>query len=314
MLDYKEYNQSISDRFGVCLMKFANRFEVIRERTNINLKAFYTNKLSENYRYHRSILYQQFDIDGLAVEAIQRKNEEAKYVLIQLHGGAYVLGFNDTYRKVAQKYLSLVHQLKVFSLRYSLAPKHPFPTALHESVKLYQYILNQGFAPENIIIAGDSAGGGLTIATALYLRDHQLPLPKAIVTMSAWTNLAMDGESHQTNKHCDPMFGVGSIPLDVKAYTNGQDVRHPYISPKYANFHDFPEMLMFVGGNELIESDTMDVAEKAQHHTKVTVRKHLGMFHVYPLGFNKMKSSREAWRIIEKYLNDQLRGEKNGAF
>ncbi len=311
MLDYKEYNPTLSDRFGAGLMKFANKFDVIRQRTNINIKAFFTNKLSENYRYHRSILQEEFNLSGTKVEAIQKKDQHVKYALIQLHGGAYVLGYNDTYRKVAKKYLSLVPNLKVFSLLYSLAPKHPFPTALNESVSLFQYLLEQGFAPENIMIAGDSAGGGLALATALYLRDHDLPLPKAIVTMSAWTNLAMDGESHEKNKYIDPMFGVGSIPLDVKAYTNGQDLRNPYISPKYASYHDFPQLLMFVGGNELIESDTMDVAKKAKEHTHVMVRKHLGMFHVYPLGFNKMKSSRDAWQMIKNYMNNQLRGNED---
>lgn len=310
MLILYNHRQKISDKFGVSIMTFASKLNVVKERKDVKFKMLFTNTLSENYRFPPQIVEETLDLEGLKVECIEYKKSTPLYALIHLHGGAYVLDYNDTYRKVAKKYLSLKSDLKVFSPIYSLAPRKPFPNALNEVVRLYQYILAQGYDANHIVIAGDSAGGGLAIATTLYLRDHQIPLPKALITMSAWTNLAMNGKSHKENREIDPLFGEGSKPLNVKAYTKNFDVEDPYISPRYGDYSVFTDMLMFVGGDELIESDTLDVAEKAKENNEVIVHDFEGMFHVFPLGFNLMASSREAWKIIEEYLNKKLRGRQ----
>lgn len=308
MLIYKEHKQKRSDRFGVWIVKEAMHLENVRERGIVDFKSFYTSKLSPNYKYPRKVVEEDLYLDGLKVERVRHKGNTPKFALIQLHGGAYVLDFNDTYRKTALKYLSLHADMEVLSPIYSLAPQHPYPAALEESVRLYKYLLEHGYESSNIMIAGDSAGGGLAIATTLYLRDHDIPLPKALIVMSPWTNLAMNGESHEKNKYIDPMFGEGTKPLNVTAYVRRHDVTDPYISPKYGDFTRFTDMLMFVGGHELIESDTLDVAEAAKENNEIVVHDFQGMFHVFPLGFNKMHSSRMAWKLIKKYLKDKLEG------
>ena len=307
MLKYNVHEQSMSDKFGVWMMQQASKLQAVQEHGIVNFKFLYSSKLSKKHNYPKNITFKKLNLKGLVVERIAYKDEEQEFALIQLHGGAYVLGYNDTYRKVAKTYLDCVKGLAVYSPLYSLAPKHPYPAALNETVRLYQYLLDQGYTNDKIIIAGDSAGGGLSIATSLYLRDHSIPLPKALITMSPWTNLAMNGESHEKNKKVDPLFGEGSKPLDVDAYVKNNDVTNPYISPKYGNFDEFTDMLMFVGGDELILSDTLDVAELAKEHNEVEVHNFTGMFHVFPLAFKKISSSRTAWEIIEKYLNKKLR-------
>ena len=308
MLIYKEHEQKRSDRFGVWMIKKATLLNNVKERGVVDFKSLYTSTLSPNYKYPRSILKEDLDLEGLKVECIQRKGAHPTYALIQLHGGAYVMDFNDTYRVVAKKYLKISKDLKIFSPIYSLAPRHPFPQALNETVRLYQYLLKQGFSHDHIFIAGDSAGGGLSIAATLYFRDHDIPLPKALIVMSPWTNLAMNGKSHEENKHVDPLFGEGTKPLNISAYVRRNDVTNPYISPKYGDFTRFTDMLMFVGGDELIESDTLDVAEAAKDNNEVIVHDFLGMFHVFPLAFNKIHSSRTAWKIIKQYITDKTRG------
>jgi len=308
MLIYEKHNQKVSDKIGSSLVRQAQKLEVVRYRKEVNLKPIYTTSLSKNYRYPRSVKFDKFNIGTLKVEAISRKSEEQKYALIHLHGGAYIYEYNDIYRKVALMYLHSNVNLKVFSPLYSLAPEKPYPHALNDVVLLYNYLLEQGYSSENIMIAGDSAGGGLAIAVTLFLRDHSMPLPKALITMSAWTNLGMDGESHERNKYVDPMFGEGSVPLDVKAYTTTNDIKASYISPLYGNFKEFTDMLMFVGGHEIIESDTLDLAEKAKNTNEVRVHDFAGMFHVFQLGFNIMASSRKAWRIVKEYINEKFRG------
>ncbi len=304
MLTYKEYKQKPSDVIGVNMIKVASKLENVKERGVVNFKGLYSSILSADYKYPHHIEYGIFELEGKKVETIKKRDEEDKYALIQLHGGAYMLDFNDTYRQMALKYLNTGKDMKVYSLIYSLAPRHPFPEALNESVSLYKHILEQGYESKNIIIAGDSAGGGLALATGLWLKDNEIPVPGAIITMSAWTNLGLDGESHSFNKQLDPMFGEGTKPLNVKAYARKNDVHNPYISPKYGDYSKFTNLLMFVGGDELILSDTLDVAEAAKATNDVRVHNFLGMFHVFPVGFNKMSSSRKAWQIIKEYMNE----------
>jgi len=307
MLYSFEHSQKRSDKVGVWLIKRASLISNVREHGVVDFKGLYTSTLSPNYKYPLSVIDEEINLDGLIVESISRKPTK-KYTLIHLHGGAYVLDYNDTYRKVALRYLDSDDDLTVYSPRYSLAPKHPFPAALEETVRLYMHLLDIGHKPEDILMAGDSAGGGLAIATTLYLRDHNIPLPKALIVMSPWTNLAMNGESHEKNWLVDPLFGEGTKPLNIKAYVRRGSVLNPYVSPKYGDFSKFTDLLMFVGGDELILSDTIDVAEAAKQNNEVIVHNFIGMFHVFPLAFDKMHSSREAWKIVREYIIKKLRG------
>ncbi len=311
MLYYKLHKQKISDKFGVFLMKIAQNLDIVKYRKEIHFKFFYTTDLSENYRYPKWVEFNKILVDDLKVEVISRKEKKADYALIQLHGGAYIYGFNNTYRRSAYKYLKCDENIAVYSPIYSLAPRHPFPVALNEVISLYKYLLGIGYDSQHILFAGDSAGGGLALAVALYLKDHSIPLPKAIITMSAWTNLAMNGTSHKRNFKVDPMFGEGKQPLNVRAYARRHLLTNPYVSPKYGDYKNFTDLLMFVGSHELIESDTLDVAEKAKDTNEVIVHNFEGMFHVFPFGFGKMASSRKAWKIIKNYINEKTRGSEN---
>lgn len=298
------HKQKPSDKLGVCLVRFAFRFKAARERYNFKFKYFFTNTLSKNYRYGRKITYSFIDVGGAKSETVYYADQKPEFALIHLHGGAYVSGYNDSYRKVAKKYLMTNKKLKIYSLCYSLAPENPFPIALHEAVELYKHLLGSGFSEKKIIVAGDSAGGGLALALGQILKDKKIVLPKAIITMSAWTDFAEEGESYIKNKEKDPFFGKGTVPLDKEAYAQGHDYRNPYISPKYGCYDDFSDLLMFVGSHELIESDTIDLASKVEN---AIVHNFEGMFHVFPLGLRKMASSRAAWRIIDDFINKQFR-------
>jgi epsilon-lactone hydrolase len=298
------HQQSRSDKLIVTLLKQAAKLYLVRDRADVHFKLIFTNELSENYKYSRGIKFETIDVSGCKVEVISKKKSIQKYALMHLHGGAYVLNYNDTYRKAAKKYLNFKDNLTVFSPIYSLAPKHPFPEALNDAVNVYKHMLQMGYKPENIMFAGDSAGGGLSIATGLYLKENNLPLPKAMITLSPWTDLTQTGKSWEDNKFNDPLFGEGTNPLNVKAYTGDNDLYNPLISPKYGDFEDFCNLLMIVGGHEVILSDTLDVAEKVDN---AIVHEFAGMFHVFPLAFNKMKSARIAWKIMKKYLNENLK-------
>src|SRR5690606_5354799 len=134
-------------------------------------------------------------------------------VILQLHGGAYTRSLKDngtTYRRAAVKYAE-ISGAAVLTVDYRVAPQNPYPAALEDAVLAYQWLLDQGYRPENIIFAGDSAGGGLVLATALYLRDNQMPMPAALITMSAWTNL--------------------NYKRMIPSYVGNDRADNPYISP-----------------------------------------------------------------------------------
>ncbi len=216
------------------------------------------------------------DNEGYKIEHIELVNYNAKLlvpndnidtdkVIMFLHGGAYYQGLEDKYLILAKNYSIAFNKSKVLMVDYRLAPKNLYPAALNDTVDCYKYLLSKGYKNENIVFAGDSAGGGLALSSALYLRDHNIQLPKAIITFSASTNLCYDGESWTKNIDIDPMLGRHSNPDLIKPiYAGNEDLRNPYISALYGDLKGLPKLLMQVGTHEVILSDTIDFAKKAK--------------------------------------------------
>ncbi len=276
------------------------------ERGPIHLGKLFTTELSADYRWPKRLKGTWITHKTAKMELLSNKLGCSPNIILQLHGGAYVSGYNDMYRRSALKYFYISCETDVISLDYRLAPKHPYPAALEDAVAAYEYLRENGYGSENIIVVGDSAGGGLALALCLYLRDHQIALPKAIVTMSAWTDLAAEGESYIRNYLLDPLLGIGTKPLDVEAYAGHHSLKDPYISPAYGEYDGFPPMMMHVGSNELLESDTLTVARKASEEGEVSVCIYRGMFHVFQLSFDLIPEAKKAWREITDFIQGQF--------
>jgi len=252
---------------------------------NENIKLL--NELNSNWELPDDYVLEVQEVDGIKMEWVQKRGIKPEKVILQLHGGAYIRSLKDngmTYRRSAVQYARL-SGAGVLTVDYRVAPKHPYPAALEDAVLAYKWLLEQGYLPENIIIAGDSAGGGLTLATALYIRDNDMPMPAALITMSAWTDL--------------------NYKRRTPAYVGNGRADDPYISPLYGEYHDFPPMLMQVGGNEMILNDTVKVAHKAKI-AGVTVRQttYPGMFHVFQMLFPELADANAAWDEVEEFIND----------
>lgn len=230
--------------------------------------------------------------------------EELPGIILQLHGGGYYGRLHNTYRDMAGLYHELSNGYDVLSIDYRVAPEHPYPAALEDAVCAYEWIMEQGYRPENTIIAGDSAGGGLALALCLYLRDNKKTMPGGIITMSAWTDLTKSGESYRENFDIDPIFGgtTDSLVFQNEYYKNSNP-EIPYISPVNGDYHDFPPMLMQVGEYEMLLSDTKTVAERARQ-AGVIVKEHVypGMFHVFQMGLLLYPEAKEAWREVGRFI------------
>jgi acetyl esterase/lipase len=303
---YQVHKHHLDDLFGIQLVKLG--FIIKKVLSVLHITDHFYERLTKHYSYPKSMVWETIDHQGVKTEVLSYKKHESNHCLLQLHGGAYLYDFNNNYRRMAKKYLRIHPNFKIYSPYYSLAPKHPFPKALNEVFSLYKTLLKT-YPAEKIVFTGDSAGGGLALALAYEIYDQGLPLPKAIIAMSPWTDFAAEGKSYEENKHKDLFFKVGNTKLDKKAYAGDYSYKHDKISPKYGDYHKLPNLLMFVGGNELIKSDTLDIG---LNHDQAIVHEFSKMFHVFPLGFKFMSSSRETWRIIESYLNEQLKEGEHG--
>ena len=226
-------------------------------------------------------------------------------VILQLHGGGYIGPMKNIYRRFAVRYSKISYGGDVLTPDYRVAPEDPYPAALQDAVSAYQWLLQEkGYAPENIVIAGDSAGGGLGLALGLYLKDNHLPLPGGFLTMSAWTDLTNSGESYQTNYELDPLFGNSTHNmLYDSTYIGEADPMEPYISPLFGDFSGFPPVLMQVGNYEVLLSDTLMVGQKLKKAgVKCRISVFEGMFHVFQMGLDLIPESREAWEEAEEFL------------
>lgn len=237
-------------------------------------------------------------------DTAERLLTENREVVLQLHGGGYIGKMKNAYRDFAVLYARMPGERAVLSVDYRVAPEDPYPAALEDAYAAYQWLLEMGCRGSQIIVVGDSAGGGLALALGLYLKDKGEPLPKKLVLMSPWTDLAATGDSYETNFEKDPLFGnTTDSMIYSNAYYGENDPKTPYISPLYGNYEGFPPMLFQVGGSEMLLSDSARAAKKAKAAgCEVQLTIYDEMFHVFQLGMKKMKESREAWKEIEEFL------------
>ncbi|MFL9870452.1 alpha/beta hydrolase [Paraburkholderia megapolitana] len=184
-------------------------------------------------------------------------------VILYLHGGGYYFCSPRTHRAITFG-LGTRTDARVFSLDYRLAPEHPFPAALDDALAAYRQLVAQGTSPESIVIAGDSAGGGLALATLVALRDAGDVLPAGAILFSAWTDLAATGATIRTNDGADPMFSGPAIGRAAKLYLGDTPATNPYASPLYADLHGLPPLFMQAASTEVLLDDSRRVADSAR--------------------------------------------------
>ena len=221
------------------------------------------------------------DAGGVKAEWVTTPGADAGRAVLYLHGGGYVIGSINTHRSLAGR-LSRAAKARVLLIDYRLAPEHPFPAAVDDSVAAYRWMLSTGLKPARIAVAGDSAGGGLTIATLVAIRDAKLPLPAAAVPISPWVDMEGIGESMQTKAAIDPMVQRAGLLEMAKTYLGGKDPRSPLAAPLYADLTGLPPLLIQVGTAETLLDDSTRIAERARKAgVKVTLRPWENMVHVW---------------------------------
>jgi monoterpene epsilon-lactone hydrolase len=218
-------------------------------------------------RSPRGVAIQKAQAGTVPGEWIVPKDAPADRVLLYMHGGGFIFGSLATHRALIAR-LAMAAGVRAFSVDYRLAPEHPFPAALDDSLAAYRGLVNNGIAPDKIIVAGDSAGGTLALALILSLKNEGAPLPAAAVCISPVTDMLWTGSSMRTKAGIDPIFPEGgSSPLGTSIhshYIGSEDPRNPMISPLYGDMHGMPPVLFHVGGDEVLLDDSARLAERVR--------------------------------------------------
>ena len=203
------------------------------------------------------------DADGVPAELVSSGEASSGRAILYLHGGGYVIGSPATHRELARR-LSVAADADVLSIDYRLAPENPFPAAVEDAVSAYRWLVGQGCDPAGVAIAGDSAGGGLTVATLVSLRDQGLPLPACGVCLSPWVDMEGIGDSMTSRAALDPMVQREGLVAMAEIYLGGADSRTPLAAPLYADLHGLPPLLIQVGTSETLYDDATRLSTRAE--------------------------------------------------
>ena len=219
--------------------------------------------------------------------------EEDK-VLLYFHGGGYVVGTADTAAPIAG-ILARNAGITCFSLDYPLAPEAPFPAATDNALAAYRMLLDKGFKPGHIVLSGDSAGGGLVLATLLNIRDKNLPMPAGAYLLSPWADLNQNAESYDRKKQVDVLVDKESLRTMSSLYANGQDINQPLLSPVFADLKDLSPLLIHVGSFETLLDDSLTIARNAAlADVPVQLKAWPGNWHVFQFMHGELESGRKA--------------------
>jgi monoterpene epsilon-lactone hydrolase len=245
-------------------------------------------------------------VNNLPAEWITPRGISTKRVILYLHGGSFNSGSLVSHRALVANIASAC-KARALLVDYHLAPEHPFPSAVQDSLSAYEWLLASGISSEQIIVAGDSAGGTLTLTLLVQLRDQGKPLPGFAVCLSPATDLTMSGESWTSNRTKDIILDPRNIRTSIEIYLRDADPHSPLASPLYADMRGFPPLLIQVGSDEALLSDCTRFAKQAKEAgVSVTLEVWDGMQHVWQFAASFLPEGRQAINHIGQFVDKIL--------
>jgi acetyl esterase/lipase len=220
-------------------------------------------------------------LGGVPTAEITVDGVEPRHVVLYFHAGVYALGDAFLAADLASQ-VGRRTRARVISVDYRLAPEHPYPAAVDDALAAYEALLQDGTAPSDIVLAGESAGGGLAVVTMVNARDHGLPLPAAAFAMSPYADLTLAGASMDTKSEVDPLMSRAGLQPRVADYTSGQDAALGFISPIFADLSGLPPLVIQAGSHEVLLDDAVRLAQQAANaDVQVTLDITPGVPHVF---------------------------------
>jgi len=256
--------------------------------------------------FPKVIRVERFEIDGMPCATVSPARPVDGRVVLYLHGGGYVTGSIDASLMLCVP-MARALGLKLALPEYRLAPEHPFPAALDDALKAYRWLLAEtrarGGTAADIVLAGDSAGGGLALATVQALRDSGEALPSAVLCLSPWADLTHSGASHEANAASDVLLTTEMLKLWASYYAGATALDDPLVSPAFADFSGFPPMLIQVDNDEVLLDDSLRVERAARAAgVDARLRRWDGLWHVWPALGDLIPESRKAFEEMSRFL------------
>ncbi len=262
-------------------------------------------KAEKLFRLPEGLERTTFDANGVRCERLTPAGADQSSALLYFHGGGYALGSPSSHRHMVAN-IAAQAGISAVVPDYRLAPEAPFPAAVDDALKTYQWLLDDGVDPSSITLAGDSAGGGLTAATLVSIRDHGLPLPLAGVCISPWADMTNVAQSYETRAEADPIVTKASISRWTAAYLGDTDPRTPLASPAFADLNGLPPLLIQVGNDEVLLDDAKRLAERAESAgVATTLEVWDDMIHVWHWFAEYLDEAGEAVARIAEFIHEQ---------
>lgn len=247
-----------------------------------------------------------FTISGMNAEWLVPDGAPPDKVILYVHGGGYVAGSCNDHRSIISKFAKQAG-VRCLLYEYRLAPEHPYPAAVDDSVAAFRWLIGEGYTPENILTAGESAGGGLVLALLLALKYREIPMPVATVAISPWTDLTCSGESYHTKNRRSPA-PLNSWFVFSKHYCGGHPSDLPFISPLFGDLEGLPPLLINSAEDDELFDDGRRFAQKAQKAgVDAFFRPGTGMVHCYPLLAPMFPEATEALKEITQFIRKHLK-------
>ena len=251
----------------------------------------------------KDVIIEGLNIGDIPAEWISVPGANKDKVYLNLFGGGYVLGKLKSRRKIPYL-ISRATNFRCLNIEYRLAPEYPFPAALEDSVTSYKWLLSKNYDPSDIIIGGQSAGGGLTIATLQKLKELHLPYPKGAILMSPWADLTGEAKSLEYNKKYEPEMSEGILNM-AKQYAQNELFKNPLISPIFADLKGFPPILIQAGSIEALLDDSLKLAENAKSAgVAATLDVFDNMTHVFQVFGDDLPESIKALENVAKFITN----------
>lgn len=253
----------------------------------------------------------EIEMGGIAATVVTPDDAEEGRVLLYIHGGGYIAGSPSAYHGLAGHYAKLLKAV-VYMPDYRLAPEHPFPAAIDDTLTSYKWLLDQGHDPKSIAFSGDSAGGAMVISVMVAARNAGLALPVAGVAISPWANLEHSGSSMTTRDGIDPTVSLAGLDLMAKAFLNGALKNNPDASPVFADVRGLPPIMIQIGESEVMLSDAMRLATHlAENRVRVSLEVWPGMFHVWHMFAAILPEGKQALKGSAAFLENALNANVN---
>lgn len=262
-------------------------------------------KVGEAAALPTGCFHEPLTVGGVKCERVAPQGAMAGRTILYLHGGAYTMGSPRSHRPLVARIAEAAHAIAIVA-DYRLGPENRFPAAVEDAVAVYRALLAGGVEPGQLIVAGDSAGGGLAFALALALKAEALPQPAGYFAISPWADLTQSGASHRTKAETDPTISKAALDQNALAYVGGLDAHDPLASPVFGDFEGVAPVLIQTGSEEALLSDSLTMADVLAH-ARVAVRLEVWpeMIHVFHAWGAVLQAARRAIKLAGAWMEDR---------